>query len=99
MKFDTRRVFKNMLRKFNFHSNLTRITGALHEELCSFMITFRRILKIRKLSEKIKTHVLCPIKFAENGALYEIMWRNMDDAERPQTTIHCGAEKCGLHAG
>ena len=48
---------------------------------------------MRKLSEKIKTHVSCPVNFAENGALYEIMWRNMDDADRPQTTIHGGAEK------
>jgi len=56
------------------------------------MITFRLTLKTRKLSEKIKTHVLCSVNFAENCALYEIMLKNMDDADRPQA-IHCGAEK------
>jgi len=49
---------------------------------------------MRKLSEKkIKNRVLYSINFAENGVLYEIMWENMDDVDRPQTTIHCGAEK------
>jgi hypothetical protein len=48
---------------------------------------------MRKLSEKIKTRVLCSVNFAKNGALYEILWKNMDDADRPQTTTHCGAEK------
>jgi len=31
MKFDIW-VFENLSRKFDFHSNLTRITGSLHEE-------------------------------------------------------------------
>jgi len=31
-------LFENLHRIFSFHENLTRITGTLHEEPCSFMI-------------------------------------------------------------
>jgi hypothetical protein len=30
--------FQNQLRKFNFHKNLAKITGTLHEDLLTFMI-------------------------------------------------------------
>ena len=52
---------------------------------------------MRKLSEKkIKTRGLCSTNFDGNGALYEIMCKNIDDADRLQTTINCGAEKMRL---
>jgi hypothetical protein len=37
--------------------------------------------------EKIKTHILCSITFFENRAVYEIMWKNMVEPDRPQMTI------------
>jgi hypothetical protein len=38
--------------------------------------------------EKIKTHVLFSMTFfPENRAIYETMWKNMVDLDRPQTTI------------
>jgi hypothetical protein len=37
--------------------------------------------------EKISTHILCLITFFENCALYEIMWRNIVEPDRPQMTI------------
>jgi hypothetical protein len=42
-----------------------------------------------KVVEKIKTHILCPITFffSENGAVYEIMWKNMAEPDRTQMTI------------
>jgi hypothetical protein len=30
---------------------------------------------------------LCPITFSENRAIYEIMWKNMVEPDRPQMTI------------
>ena len=45
--------FKNMLRKFTFDSNLTRIMGALHEDICTFVTISRWILlRIRNISHK-----------------------------------------------
>jgi hypothetical protein len=37
-----------------------------------------------KVSEEIKTHILCTIAFfLENRAVYEMMWKNTVEAERP----------------
>jgi len=38
---------------------------------------------------KIKTHILCSIFFFsfENRAVYEIMWKNIVQSDRPQMTI------------
>jgi hypothetical protein len=40
-----------------------------------------------KVVEKIKTHVLCSIIFPENRAVYEMMWKNIVEPDRPQMTI------------
>jgi hypothetical protein len=48
--------------------------------------------------EKIKTHILCLIKFfPENRAVYEIMWNNIVQLDRPQLAIQYDA--CALHIG
>jgi len=40
------------------------------------------------VAEKIKTHVLCSVTyFSENRAVYEIMWKNMIELDRPHMTI------------
>ena len=42
----------------------------------------------RKVVQKIKTHILRSVThFFENRALYEIMWKNVVELERPQITI------------
>jgi hypothetical protein len=43
----------------------------------------------KKFVEKIKTHILCTLNFfpPENRAVYEIMWRNTVEPEKPQMTI------------
>ena len=38
MKFYIGEFFENMLRKFNFHQNLTNVTGTLRQDVCIFMI-------------------------------------------------------------
>jgi hypothetical protein len=52
VKFGIWVFFKNLSRKFKFHWNLTRITGTLHEELCTFMISWWILLRMRNVSHK-----------------------------------------------
>ena len=41
-----------------------------------------------KVVEKIKTHILCSVAFFfENQVVYEIMWKNTVEPDRPQMTI------------
>ena len=39
-----------------------------------------------KFAEKIKTHILClTMSFYKNRAVYEIMWENTVESDRPHT--------------
>jgi len=40
-----------------------------------------------KFVKKIKTHTLYSVTFGENRAVYEIMWKNIAQPDRPQITI------------
>jgi hypothetical protein len=40
-----------------------------------------------KAVEKIKTHILCSVTFLEICVVYETMWKNIVQLERPQMTI------------
>ena len=40
-----------------------------------------------KVVEQIKTHMLCSVTFFLNRAVYEIMWKNIVEPDRPQITI------------
>ena len=42
-----------------------------------------------KIVEKIKTHIRYK-RYLEYGAMYEIMWRNLVQSDRPQMTIYEG---------
>jgi hypothetical protein len=52
---------------------------------------------VDKFIEKIKTLISCSVTFSENRAMYEIMWKNMVEPDRPQIKIQYGA--CALQAG
>jgi hypothetical protein len=53
MKFVIGLFFENLSRKFKLHASLTRITGTLHKDVCTFMIISRSVfLKRRKFSDK-----------------------------------------------
>ena len=65
---------------------MTRITDTLHENLRTFMIISRSVLlRMRNISDKgcriVRT-------FSESLAVYDIMWKNMAEPERPQMTIY-----------
>jgi hypothetical protein len=73
-------------------SYLTRITGTLHEDQYTLLITRSPILlRIRNVSakavRKIKTYFVFSNFFLGNRAVYEIMWKNMLSPDRPQMTI------------
>jgi BarA-like signal transduction histidine kinase len=40
-----------------------------------------------KVVEKIKTRVLFSVTFPDNRDIYDIMWKNMVEPDRPQMTI------------
>jgi len=43
-----------------------------------------------KFVEKIETNILCSVTFFfENRAVYEIVWKNMVERDKPQMTIWC----------
>jgi hypothetical protein len=53
MKTDIWAFYKNLQRKFKFHENMTRITGALRESLRTFMtISHWILLRMRNVSDK-----------------------------------------------
>ena len=68
-----------------------RITGTLHEDRYTFLIISRSVLlRMRNVSDKIcreKTHFMFNIPPPENRAVYETIWKNMEQPERPQMTI------------
>jgi hypothetical protein len=95
IKFYAWEFFDNLWKKFNFHQNLTRTTGSLHEYLSTFMVnTYLAgfVLEWKmfqsEVVDKIKTDALYPINFfPDNRVVYEIMWKNMVQPDRPQMTI------------
>jgi hypothetical protein len=51
-----------------------------------------------KVVQKMKTRILSlTVFFFENRTIYEIMWKNTVEPERPHMTVYYGA--CALHAG
>jgi hypothetical protein len=82
-------VFRKSVVKNEVSLNLTRMTGNVHEDRYTFLITSRSVrLRMRivsnKIVEKIKTHIFCSIIFPENRAVYEVMWNNTIEQDRPQ---------------
>ena len=56
------------------------------------MIVSRSILiRMRNVSDKkvqkIETHIFIQQLFSENLAVYEMMWKNMVEPDKPQMTI------------
>jgi len=53
MKFDIFVFFENLLRKFKFYENLTRITGTTHEDQHTcFIISRLVLLRMKHVSDK-----------------------------------------------
>jgi hypothetical protein len=70
---------------------MTRITGNSHEDQCTFMtISHWSSLRMRNVSQKKScrwnqdTHFMFNNFFTENHAVFDIMWKNMVEPDRPQ---------------
>jgi len=59
MKFDVSTYFENLSRKLEFHQNLTRITGTLHEDQRTLFLSGLKILRLRNVPEKLTKHAFC----------------------------------------
>jgi hypothetical protein len=58
------------------HAHLWYLTGFLEWEIF-----------YSKVVEKIKTHFIFSTNFPENRAVYEAMWKNMEQPDTPQMTL------------
>ena len=64
---------------------MTRVTGTLREDRCTFMIT--RYVADKSCRENQNAHFMCSNFFFENLAFYEIMWKNLVESDNAQMTI------------
>jgi len=81
MKFDIWVFSENLSRKFKFHSNLTRITGTLHEHHYTFLTHVAEYFLVWEMfrtefADKIKTHILCAIIFFPRKSC--LLWDNVE---------------------
>ena len=70
---------------------MTYITDTLREDLRTFTISHSFLRRMRSVSDKSctqNTHfTFNNFFFSENLAVYEIMWKNIVEQDRPQMTI------------
>jgi len=81
-------VFENLPRKFKFHSNMTRITGAV----CTCMaVSGWNLIRMRNVSDKSCTEsqniFLFSIFLGGLLSIYDIMWKIIVQPDRPQMMI------------
>jgi hypothetical protein len=88
--------FESLFRKFNFHRNLTRIMGTLHEKKCTFLSYSAHFflewdMFQTKVVEKIKTHFMFNnFFFPQNG---RHLWDNLEK----YCTAGQGTDDCVAH--
>jgi hypothetical protein len=93
IKFGIWIYFENLSRKVKFNENLTRKAGPLCEDQYTIMnISCPVLLRTRNFSDKSyreyrNTHFFPVTFFFENRVVYEIMWNNITELNRPQMTI------------
>jgi hypothetical protein len=93
--------FKNLYRKFKINENLTNIIGTLCEHLCTLIIVSHWIfleweILQTKVVDKTKTQIFFSLISSKNCAIYEIMWNNKVQLDRPQLTICMAHAPCML---
>jgi len=88
MKFNIWVFFEKLSRRFKSHSNRTRkpvLCIQINIHFSSYLSKFFLEWKMfqTKVVEEIKTHILLPITFFNNRAVYEIRWKNNVQRCRP----------------
>jgi hypothetical protein len=66
--------------------------GSSDEDQYTFLIISRSdLLKMKmfqtRVVENINSHILCSVTFLKHHAIYEIMWKNIVQPDRPQMAI------------
>jgi hypothetical protein len=84
--------FENLSGKFEFHSNLRRITDILHEDQYACLISRSLLRRMRNVSDKRcrenqNKHSTFNNFFSGSRAVSEIMWKNTVQPDRSQMTI------------
>jgi len=80
--------FSKTCRKNSSFMKIRQETGTLHDDLCTFLIVTRSVLRLRNFSDKSyrENHFMYNNFFLPgNSAVYE-MWKNMVQPDRPQMT-------------
>jgi hypothetical protein len=96
-------LFENLSWNFEFHSNLRRIMGILHEDQYEWLIRSRSLLRrMRNVSDKRcrenqNKNFMFDNPFSERRAVYEIMLKNTVEPERSQMTIRRMRIACRIH--
>ena len=106
-KFDFLVFFENLSRKSEFHYHLTRITDALHEDLCTFMTISRWILRtVRNVSGKSckwnEAHVVWSVPLPPPPKIVPFLrlWKkNVIEARRPPMKYNTAHALCLLNNG
>ena len=81
-----------MSGKFDFYSNLTTVTATSHEHIFTVMIISRLFL-LRTINipdifvQKIETRFIFYNFVSENRAVYEIMWKNIEESDGHHVNI------------
>jgi hypothetical protein len=79
------------------------MSGTVHEDVCTFMISHRILLRVKVFSRQIcrnnqNTHFMFTNSPPppESRAVYEVMWKNTVQPDRPQMTMQYGV--CSFNA-
>ena len=76
--------------------------GTLHGHLCAFMISHSVLLRKRNvLDNSYRENQNTSFKFnnflfLKNHAIYEVMWKNNVESDRPQMTVWCMHIACWI---
>jgi hypothetical protein len=86
------RSFTKYAEKLQVSLKSYKNNGTLHEDECTFSITSHSLLpRMRNVSDKIcranQYTFYVQFLFFDKSAVYEIMWTNIVETNRPQTTI------------
>ena len=86
-------LFSRICRGNSFHQNLTGIRESSHEDQCTLMVSCRIIFGMWNVSDRTCKASQTPILYSvfppplRNRVVYEIMWKNIVEWGRPQTTV------------
>ena len=78
-------IFRKSFEKIqSFIRILTRITGTLHEHLSAFIILSQTMASDKNQNSHL---MFSNFFFSKKRTVYEIMWKNMVEPDRPQMTV------------